>query len=159
MSWLSYFRAADPAVQLLARPVASAAIQTSAQAPVEQRSDDPWDWAQGFSGSSLAGPDVSPLNALSCPPVLSCVNLIAGILGTTPASLFQAAAGGGKSVATDHLGLALIADDANGWTAAGAVRVLLTIDAMLTGTGSVMRPSHATPTATRPSFIASCRPA
>ena len=55
--------------------------QRSAQPTVEQRSDaDAWSWAEGWSGSaSIAGTEVSPLNALSCPPVLAAVNLIAGM--------------------------------------------------------------------------------
>jgi hypothetical protein len=39
----------------------------------------------------------SPLNALSCPPVLAAVNLIAGIMGNLPVALYQQAGGGGKS--------------------------------------------------------------
>jgi HK97 family phage portal protein len=111
-------------------------VQTAAAPAVEQRSDnDAWAWAEGWGASSIAGAEVSPLNALSCPPVLAAVNLISGIVGTTPASLFQTAAGGGKSVADNHPGLSLIADDANGWTGAGELRAQLTADALLWGQG------------------------
>jgi HK97 family phage portal protein len=113
------------------------AVQTATAPAVEQRSDnDAWAWAEGWSGaSSVAGAEVSPLNALSCPPVLAAVNLIAGIVGTLPVNVFQPAGGGGKQVATDNPAQDIVKTDANPWTGAGELRAQLTADALLWGQG------------------------
>lgn len=71
-------------------------VQVTAQPAVEQRSDDPWSWAQGWGNCSVAAVDVSPFNALSCPPVLAAVNLIASIKGTLPVNVFRPADGAAR---------------------------------------------------------------
>ena len=71
--------------------------------------NDPWDWLLGFAGpASIAGPEVSPLTALGVPAVRAAVELIAGIMGTLPVSLYQVAAGGGKEAAEGHPGQSLV---------------------------------------------------
>ena len=52
-----------------------------------------------------------------------------------PAKVFRRAATGGKVVDSAHPAFALVHDDANPWTSAGALRKQLTVDALLHGGG------------------------
>ena len=69
------------------QPTPALGVQMAVRDDAEQRSsptDDPWAWAAGWGNCSVAAVDVSPFNALSCPPVLAAVNVIAGIAGERP---------------------------------------------------------------------------
>jgi hypothetical protein len=59
---------------------------------------------------------------LGVPVFRAAVELIAGVMGTLPVSLYRPADGGGKGVADDHPGQILVEDDANGRTSAGEFR-------------------------------------
>jgi HK97 family phage portal protein len=90
----------------------------------------------GISGQqSVAGPDVSPTSALSVPAVRASVDLVSGIIGTLPVSIYQTANGGGQEVAADQPGQFLVAQDANPWTSASELRWRVTADALLWGAG------------------------
>jgi hypothetical protein len=82
-----------------------------------------WDILTGISGpASLSGPEVSPLSALNASAVRAAVDLIAGIMGTLPVSIYQTANGGGQEVAAGHAGQFLVAQDANPSTSASELR-------------------------------------
>jgi hypothetical protein len=84
---------------------------------------DIWDVLLGVSGpASLSGPEVSPLSTLNVSAVRAAGDLIAGIMGTLPVSIYQIANGGGQEVAASHPGQFLVEQDPNFWTTASELR-------------------------------------
>lgn len=79
---------------------------------------------------TVAGPSINAATALRVPAVYSAIVLISGTIGSLPAKIFRAEAGG-KRTANDHPGYRLVHDEANEWTSAGQLRATLTADALL----------------------------
>lgn len=83
---------------------------------------------------TVAGPSINAATALQVPAVYSAIVLITGTIGSLPAKIFRAEAGG-KRTANDHPAYRLVHDEANDWTSAGQLRARLTRDALLHNQG------------------------
>jgi HK97 family phage portal protein len=129
----------------------SAPVVLAVDSRTENRADAPVDWFDilaGFGdGASLAGPEITPTTALSVPAVRAAIDIITGIVGTLPCSIYREAAGGGKEIAEGNPALSLVEDDANGWTGSGELRAQVTADALLWGAGyaAVVRDDQGNP--------------
>ncbi|TIS62075.1 phage portal protein, partial [Mesorhizobium sp.] len=80
--------------------------------------------------STVAGPAINAVTALRVPAVYSAIVLITGTIGSLPAKVFNSSPSG-KRTADTHPAYRLVHDEANDWTSAGALRALLTADALL----------------------------
>ena len=79
-----------------------------------------------------AGIQVGPGNALRVPAVSGAVGLISETAGSLPVKLYDRQS---RTVETSHPAHRLIHDEANEWTSAEQLRVLLTADALMHGHG------------------------
>ena len=79
-----------------------------------------------------SGVTVSAASAMRVPAVACAVGLIADTLAALPVKLHDRAT---KAEVTDHPAYALLHDEANEWTAAGALRGALTLDALTRDAG------------------------
>jgi hypothetical protein len=124
--------------RLFTRSTPKAASQERADgAEVRSGLTSPADWLLGLFGATPAasGITITARAALSVPAVRAALELISGTVGTLPVKVIGDAAGGGKEAVTDHPALPLVHRDANPWTAAGAFRTQLTLDALFHGGG------------------------
>ncbi|WDR05619.1 phage portal protein [Devosia rhodophyticola] len=82
----------------------------------------------GFA-PTIAGPSVTPQNAMRAPAVASAIQLISETVGTLPTKVFKRTSGG-KEADAKHGAYRLVHDEANDWTNAAQLRTQLTADAL-----------------------------
>ena len=93
---------------------------------------EPWLFTL-FNGvePTLAGVEITPLNAMQCAPVRCAVQAIAETVAQLPLEIIEEGEGGAKSANTDHPTYKLLHDAPNGWTPAAQFIELITRDALL----------------------------
>ena len=101
----------------------------------ERKSIDAWSALIDAGSRTAAGIMVSPDRALRCVPAYAGVRVIAETMGTLPIHLYQRAADGSKTRATDHPLCKLLHDRPNGWTSAAEFVMGLQKDALTHGAG------------------------
>ena len=82
--------------------------------------------------ATATGQTVTALSAMRVPAVACAVSLISETIGNLPVKLFDRESRGANK---DHPAYRVIHDEANPWTSAEALRVELTTDALLHGSG------------------------
>lgn len=101
----------------------------------ERKSIDAWSALIDAGSRTAAGIMVSPDRALKCVPAYAGVRVIAETMGTLPIHLYQRAADGSKTRATNHPLYKLLHDRPNGWTSAAEFVMGLQKDALTHGAG------------------------
>lgn len=91
---------------------------------------DAWTGQPGAAGEA-----VSASTALRVPAVACAVGLISEAVGTLPVKAFVRGSDGAREAAPEHPAYGLVHDQANDWTSAGQLRIDLTRDALLHGSG------------------------
>lgn len=92
---------------------------------------EPWLIDLFGAAPSIAGPVITPRNAMTCAPVRCAIQAIAETIGQLPVQVYQRGEDGSKEKDQDHPAYALLHDLANEWTPASTFREEITRDAML----------------------------